>query len=102
MKCLSIQIQPDLVASVNKEEIISFLKSLGYSPEIQEGYDSENFINLNIKTNSIKTLWLKLEPYLQEQIELKESSIVTCEGSKSWDDYLLLHHFDSLEKLDKL
>ena len=78
------------------------MKNSGYLPEIKEGYDSGNFINLNIKTNNIKSLWLKLEPYLQEQIQLKESSIVTCEGSKSWDNYLLLHHFDSLEKLDIL
>ena len=64
--------------------------------------DSGKFINLNIKTNNIKELWVKIKKYLQEHNELANSTIVTCEGSQGWDNYLLLHHFDSKEKLNEI
>jgi hypothetical protein len=33
---------------------------------------------------------------------LRRSAIVTCEGSRGWDNYLLLQHFDKRQLLDKL
>lgn len=32
---------------------------------------------------------------------LKNASIVMCEGTRGWDDYRLLHHFDPTQPLDK-
>jgi hypothetical protein len=34
--------------------------------------------------------------------KLRASSMVYCEGSRGWDNYKLLHHFDSRQKLDRL
>jgi hypothetical protein len=102
MGCLSIQIQPDLVSSINSDGITSFLNNEGYSPEITEGYDSGAFINLNIKTHNVKVLWVKIEKYLKNHSELFNCTIITCEGSQGWDNYLLLHHFDSTEKFDEI
>lgn len=36
------------------------------------------------------------------RLDLRRSSIVTCQGSRGWDDYRLLHHFDSRQPLDRL
>jgi hypothetical protein len=33
---------------------------------------------------------------------LAQAAIVVCEGELGWDDYLLLHHFNSDEELDEL
>jgi hypothetical protein len=33
---------------------------------------------------------------------LRSSTIVVAEGSRKWDNYLLLHHFDEKEILDTL
>jgi hypothetical protein len=33
---------------------------------------------------------------------LRAASMVYCEGSRGWDNYKLLHHFDSRQKLDRL
>jgi hypothetical protein len=33
---------------------------------------------------------------------LRQSAIVTVEGSGGWDDYRLLHHFDDREHLDRI
>ena len=102
MGYLSIQIQPKLTHTINSEGVTTFLKNEGYTPEISEGNDSGKYINLNIKTNNIKELWVKVEKYLKEHNELANSTIVTCEGSQGWDNYLLLHHFDSKEKINEI
>jgi hypothetical protein len=34
--------------------------------------------------------------------KLRRSSIVTCQGSRGWDNFRLLHHFDSRQPLDSL
>lgn len=102
MGYISIQIQPKLSPSINSEGVASFLKSEGYTPEITEGDDSGKYININIKTNNIKELWVKIKEYLQEHNDFANSTIVTCEGSQGWDNYLLLHHFDSKEKLNEI
>jgi hypothetical protein len=33
---------------------------------------------------------------------LRSASMVYCEGSRSWDNYKLLHHFDPRQTLDRL
>jgi hypothetical protein len=33
---------------------------------------------------------------------IRGSTIVTCEGTRGWDNYLLLHHFHPKQRLDKL
>jgi hypothetical protein len=33
---------------------------------------------------------------------LRRSTIVVCQGSRGWDNYRLLHHFDSEQVLDKM
>lgn len=33
---------------------------------------------------------------------LRRSTIVVCQGSRGWDNYRLLHHFDPKETLDSL
>ena len=102
MKCFCIQIQPELNTEVNPKEVMSFLSNKGYIPEVTEGNDSGKYINLNIKTNNIKDTWSVINTYLKENNDLSCSSIVTCEGSQGWGNYLLLHHFDSAEKLNEI
>jgi hypothetical protein len=33
---------------------------------------------------------------------LRRSAIVTIQGSRGWDNYRLLHHFDGREQLDRI
>ena len=102
MKYISIQIQPELNANVNSKEVIKYLSDKGYTPEITEGNDSGKYINLNIKTNNIRDTWVTIKTYLKENNAFSCSSIITCEGSQGWDNYLLLHHFDSNEILNEI
>jgi hypothetical protein len=49
-----------------------------------------------------KTLHSRVLHHRQWGNLLRKSSIVTVEGTRGWDNYLLLHHFDSTRILDKL
>ena len=102
MKYLSLQLQPELNPTVNKEELIDFFKRIGYETEIAEDNESGQYINILIKTNDLKGLWLSLKPFFIVNKNYSDSVIVTCEGDQGWENYLLLHHFDSREKLDTL
>ncbi len=33
---------------------------------------------------------------------MARATIITCQGKRGWDDYLLLHHFDLSEPLDEI
>jgi hypothetical protein len=35
-------------------------------------------------------------------VKFQRSCIVTCEGSRGWNNHLLLHHFDSTVRVDDL
>jgi hypothetical protein len=59
--------------------------------DIQKGDDYTNFL-------------IPFEVWENAQFKLKSlkiKMIVVCEGERGWDDYLLLHHFDKRQKLDK-
>jgi len=102
MKYISIQIQPDRDESANKDEAISILTSAGFTPEIQEGEDDGKYINLNIKSDNLKDTWAKIKDSLINLSQYSKSSIVVCEGSEGWDNYLLLHHYDSSQTTDEI
>lgn len=57
------------------------------------------WIDVSFETTDIHSLWNQLKGDLQE---LLIASIVVCQGEHGWDNYLLLHHFDSTVELDKL
>ena len=33
---------------------------------------------------------------------IRRSTIITCQGTRGWDNYRLLHHFDPEQRLDRL
>ncbi len=102
MKTLSIQIQPELDARISQAKALSGLKAIGITPEVQEGNDNGHYINFFIFSEDMASSWLTIKSVLFNSPGFIESSIITCEGNKGWDDYLLLHHYDEVEKLDFL
>lgn len=102
MKYISIQLLPEREPIASKDEALSILTSEGFSPEINEGEDNGKYINFNIPTENTKEAWLRIKNSLLNKPHFIKSTIITCEGSKGWDDYLLLHHFDKSKVLDDL
>lgn len=102
MKYINIQLQPKKSSLVSKEDILFLLVKLGLSPEVSEGNDNGPYINILFRVNSIYQVWGQLESELLSCPGVRESSIITCEGSQGWGNYLLLHHFDSAEEIDNV
>lgn len=102
MKYLSIQIQPHRQNEVTKEEAINIINKLGYSVEVDEGFDEGKYINLNIKTEDLQKLWKQIKENLLNKRYFIKSTIIACEGSQGWDNYLLLHHYDPTLELDEI
>ena len=102
MKYLSIQIQPDSQTNVTEQELKFLLEKNGYTPEIETGNDDGPYINILTPTDNLKKLWVLVQGFLNDNNDLKKHFIVTCEGSRGWDNYLLLHSPPKSEKLDEL
>ncbi len=108
MRCLSLQIQPDRIPQLNVAAVVKELTELTAEPnhsanvDVQEGNDEGRCINVTWSTRNYTTLWNTLQNKLEQDHQLSQCSIVCCEGQHGWDDYLLLHHYDSTQQLDEL
>jgi hypothetical protein len=69
---------------------------------ISEGNEDGRYINVSFHVADIAGLWSAINALLAADRRLARSVIVTCEGIHGWDDYLLLHHFDSSLIVDNL
>lgn len=112
MKTLIIQFQPDLAKTISEQEVISRIESFVARSTVvalhdtAEGDDDGRYISFTFQSEALPQLWAEIQEYLYQDARIGDaltaSSIVTCEGSYSWDDYLLLHHFDQREERDAL
>ena len=94
--------QLELIQAIGEE--IALNKELISHFEIQKGGDNEKYMNLLFETNALKKLWHQIQTKFFQDLTigmtLGKSSVVVCEGKNGWDDFLLLYHFNKLEKLD--
>lgn len=107
MRCLTIQIQPEFVATFDQADFLARVRAIGRSPEIDQfTEEGQKYLSFNFFTEMPALLWrdlqkqLYLAPGYGEQLAIM--SIAVCEGAQESDDYLMLHHFDPTEKLDRL
>ena len=110
MSELCIQIQPNRAPALDMASVRGACDVLAAREAIVggltsfEGDDDGPYLNLIFETTDLPALWEMLRSRLfQDKIFgtlMNKASIVTCEGSRGWDDYLLLHHFDRTEVLD--
>lgn len=106
LKCLSIQLQPELDDSHSEVEVIASVKALGCFPEVDVIDEGERYVNLNFFSEQMPAVWQKLQSGLLNDGSLgswvRKVAVIVCEGEQGWDDYLLLSHPDPDEKLDSL
>ena len=107
MKCLLIQLQPDLCAG-DAQQIVDDLTSIATNSDsdaslnVEHGDDNRPYINVNIHSTDVMSLWSAVSSRISCDSALASCAIVCCEGDDGWDDYLLLHHYDQGETLDTL
>ena len=99
---LHIQFQPDLVNGLDLSEFSNTLKSENIDFSVTKGSDDGEYINYDFSSTNPIESWELLKSILDKDKKLVQSSIVCCQGSNGWADYLLLSHYDSNEKLDEI
>ena len=111
MKKLSIQLQPDRVSTLDVGSAAETLEAIGKLSTVvndylfEEGEENGRYLNFTYTTTDLHHLWSEIVSRVYSGSmgeEMHKSTIATCEGDRGWDDYLLLHHYDSSEKTDRL
>src|SRR5688572_28090899 len=102
MRCLSIQIQPEFLATFDQAEFLSRVRALGRSPEVDKFTEQgKNYLSFNFFTEMPALLWRDLQQHLYLHPDygstISACSIAVCEGEQETDDVLLLHHPDPME-----
>lgn len=88
-----------LKTRIEKHSFVHFI-------ELEKLKADENIYDLSIQTDSIDLLWALIQVDLNlktmAQSPLTVGTIIVCQGELGWDDYFLLHHYDSEIKTDTL
>jgi hypothetical protein len=111
MNKLIVQVHPDRLP-MDAGSLIRELRSLGERPEVlskpvvKRSAQSGGYINIEYRTKDIKHLWEAIQTRMllkhDKAAAIKRALIVVATGESGWSDYLLLHHYNPREKIDRL
>lgn len=112
MRTLCVQVQPGRARALSPRAVTQLMvriaEPLTHVREFSfdRGSDRGPYINYCFKSRSPVRVWqaLRKRAFGNGRLGtlLRRSSIVTCQGSRGWDNYLLLHHYDAKVALDPL
>lgn len=110
MRTLCIQFQPRRAPGLQPRHVASVLADFAASVggirtfSFRGGNDRGPYVNYFFDTRSPRKIWRAMSGSILRHHRigagLRRSTIITCEGTRGWDNYLLLHHFDSKVGLD--
>ncbi|MEN0036482.1 MAG: hypothetical protein AAGC78_05420 [Cellvibrio sp.] len=103
MQCISIQIQPKHSREFNRDQFLQRVRAIR-SPEVDAIEEKGKlYLSFNFFTEFPAQLWQELNAALYQDAiygaVIAPVSVAICEGETD-EECLLLHHFDSSEKLD--
>ena len=108
---LNIQVQPERRSALDLAGVTDLMQALAKDRtlvagfEMTSGEDEGPYVNFTYLAKDPAALWQRIESDVLAHPELgrmiASASIIVCEGSNGWDDYLLLHHYDRTLTLDK-
>ena len=110
MPALNIQVYPDRSPDLDLDGVLALFSNAAEmaDAELALSADGENgqFMNYDFLTRDLARLWevLQSQVFTDDVLgpQLALAAIATCQGSKGWDNHLLLHHYDRSLKLDTL
>jgi hypothetical protein len=100
-RSLHVQLQPSRSPDLDIEAVVNRLLTLA-SAVVTRGEDAGPYIDVNFCLADIEEIWDVLRKQILVDEEFAKCSIICCTGKNGWDDYLLLHHFDSSQPVDDL
>jgi len=107
---LNVQVYPERMPSLDLDAVLEIFSNAAQMADaeltVNEGGDDGPYINYDFLTRDLQRLWevLQSQVFTDEVLgpQLALAAIATCQGSKGWDNHLLLHHYDRSLKLDTL
>jgi hypothetical protein len=106
MRLLNIQFQPHRAPKLSPKALKSLVSAFASKSAIvqefsfEHGQDRGPYINffLSARAKDLPKLWNSLRRQLlvssPHSSAIRKSCMVLCQGSRGWDNYLLLAHFD--------
>jgi hypothetical protein len=110
-RVLHIQVQLHRQPGLDEPRVVDLLLGVGREGHVlrvrQSGGDDEGrWLGFSYTTGDVGRTWSLLRAKALGDADvgasLARAAIVVCQGDAGWDDYLLLHHFDPDEPLDRL
>lgn len=107
MQSISIQIQPEFLATFDRNAFLFQVRAVGRAPEIDEFSEKgKTYLTYTFFTEFPKKLWQDLQSALYSHADYSKIiapiSIAAYEDESLPQGYLILHHFDPAEKVDRL
>jgi hypothetical protein len=114
MRTLSVQFQPRRSPRLPAAKVLALLaESVASDPcvlrfEVHKGNDRGPYVNYHFvgQNKALGRIWTLISRralgHRKIGAALRRGSMVTCQGSRGWDNYKLLHHFDPKVPLDVL
>ena len=110
MPALNVQVHPERMPSLDLDAVLEIFSNAAQMADaeltVSEGGDDGPYINYDFLTRDLVRLWevLQSQVFSDDTLgpQLALAAIATCQGSKGWENYLLLHHYDRSLKLDTL
>lgn len=107
MQSISIQIQPEFIAAFDRHLFLTQVRAVGRAPEIDEFSEKgKTYLTYTFFTEFPKKLWQDLQASLYSHANyspiISPISIAAYEDETLPQGYLILHHFDPAEKVERL
>jgi hypothetical protein len=110
MRTINFHVQPRRASPMDLVVLSRLMMRAAWSPQVEmfsiHRDRKLNWINFGFKGPSVGQVWKILRSevlnHRQWGPRLRRCSIVSCEGSRGWNNYLLLHHFKADQALDTL
>ena len=111
MRLCNIQLHLQRAPSLDMPQIKRVVGRVSRRPGVvrrssaAKGYDRGPYVNFTFETDDVVVLWSAIQAEVLGDREIgpaiAKATIITCQGERGWDDYLLLHHYDRRVKLDE-
>ena len=114
MRTLSVQLHPARAARLSVASVVRLFADIAAKDpavrrfEVQRGTDRGPYVNIHFiaRKPDIARLWAVVHKRVLRHRTLgpgiRRSCMVMCEGSRGWDNYLLLYHFNDKVPVDVL
>jgi hypothetical protein len=111
MRTLSVQFQPRRAATLRRNTICELMLRIALDTDVRvfsmkRSRAQDGYFNFLFESPAVAKTWRAVHSVALGHRTfgpaLRRSTIVVCQGSRGWDNYRLLHHFDPKETLDSL